>query len=125
MKFPLICFLFFGLTLTSIAQQNATPSFEQWISLKQAGGVQVSPDGKHLVYTVTSTNWSANNYDTEVWLSRDGGKPFQLTQTQNGSSNAAAFSPDSKWISFLADRGNKTQLFLVAAEGGEAFAITN
>ena len=125
MKSLLLCVIISGISFFSFAQQNAATTFEQWISLKQAGGVQVSPDGKHLAYTVTSTNWSANNYDTEVWLSRDGGKPFQLTQTQNGSSNAAAFSPDSKWISFLADRGNKTQLFLVSVEGGEAFAITN
>ena len=50
---------------------------------------------------------------------------FSLHNTPNGSSNAAGFSPDSKWISFLADRGNKTQLYLVAVEGGEAFAITS
>lgn len=125
MKSFLLCLTFSGISLFTIAQQNTSTSFEQWISLKQAGGVQVSPDGKHIAYNITSTNWSANNYDTEIWLSRDGGKPFQLTNTPNGSSNAAGFSPNSKWISFLADRGNKTQLYLVAVEGGEAFAITS
>jgi dipeptidyl aminopeptidase/acylaminoacyl peptidase len=125
MKTGLFCLAISVFSASSVAQQNATTSFEQWISLKQAGGVQVSPDGKQVAYTVTSTNWSGNNYDTEIWLSRDGKKPFQLTQTPNGSSNAANFSPDSKWISFLADRGNKTQLFLVAVEGGEAFPITS
>ena len=121
----IVFFLFFSvISFTTLAQSNATNSFEQWISLRQAGGTQISSDGKQVVYTVTSTNWSGNNYDTEIWLSRDGGKPFQLTQTQNGSSNAASFSPDSKWISFIADRGNKRQLYLIAVEGGEAFAIT-
>ncbi len=100
MKEILFSLIISVITLTTAAQQNATTSFEQWISLKQVGGVQVSPDGKQVAYTVTSTNWSSNNYDTEVWLSRDGGKPFQLTQTLNGSSNAAQFSPDSKWIVF-------------------------
>jgi dipeptidyl aminopeptidase/acylaminoacyl peptidase len=121
----LLSLTFLVIAYLTVAQQNATTSFEQWISLKQVGGVQVSPDGKQVAYTVNSTNWSSNNYDTEIWLCRDGGKPFQLTQTSNGSSNAAQFTPDSKWISFLADRGNKTQLFLIAIEGGEAFAITN
>lgn len=109
--------------LTALAQ---TPSitFEDWISLKSVGGVTISPDGKHVLYAVTSTNWKENNFDTEIWLSRDGGKPFQLTATATGSSSNARFTPDGKWVSFVADRGSKSQVYLIAVDGGEAFPIT-
>jgi dipeptidyl aminopeptidase/acylaminoacyl peptidase len=113
-----------SLFLFSLSQDKASVSFEKWLSLKQAGGVVLSPDGKQVCYSVTSTDWANNTYDAELWLSRDGSEPFQLTQTPKGNSNSPQFTPDSKWISFLADRGNKTQLYLISVFGGEAFPIT-
>ncbi len=110
--------------VTLLGQKNASITFEQWLSLKQAGAPLVSPDGKYILYTVTSTDWANNGYDSEIWLSKDGAAPVQLTRTIKGSSSAAAFTPDSKYVSFLADRGDKTQVYLIAVNGGEAMAIT-
>ena len=119
------CTAFMLLTLLSAAaQQNASISFEKWISLKTAGGVVLSPDGKSAVYTVTAADWTNNNFDTEIWLYRQGEPALQLTRTAKGSSTAPQFTPDSKWISFLADRGEKTQLYLMPVAGGEALAVT-
>jgi len=112
------------LSASIYSQEKSTTSFEQWISLKQAGAVALSPDGKNIVYAVTGTDWNANAYDTELWMSREGGTPFRLTNTPNGSSNNASFSPNSQWVSFLADRGNKTQLYLISINGGEAIPAT-
>ncbi len=58
-------------TLTTFAQLNVSVPFEKWISLKQAGWTIISPDGQNVIYNVTSTNWSDNSYDTEIWLSRN------------------------------------------------------
>ena len=113
------------LSTVATAQFKPSVSFEQWLSLKTVGAVAVSPDGKHVLYSVTSTNWSANSYDTEIWLSRNGESPFPLTNTAEGSSGNAQFTPDSKWVSFLATRGSKQQLYLISVQGGEAFAITD
>lgn len=119
--FAFLLVIFCG-TLT--AQPNATVSFEKYISLKQAGSVIISPDGKDVAWSLTSTDWEANAYDNEIWLSRNGSTPLQLTRTAKGSSFAAHFSPDGKWISFIADRGDKNQLYLVSVNGGEAFPVT-
>ncbi|HEX6179994.1 MAG TPA: S9 family peptidase, partial [Chitinophagaceae bacterium] len=75
-------------------------------------------------YTVSSTDWTNNSYDSELWMSRDGGAPFQLTRTDKGSSFGPRFTPDSKFISFLADRGQKNQVYLIAVNGGEAMQMT-
>jgi len=106
------------------AQKGASVSFEKWISLKQAGSPVISPNGRYVVYSVTSTDWANNTYDTELWFSRDGEEPFQLTRTTKGSSTGARFSPDNKFVSFLADRGDKTQLYLISVAGGEALPLT-
>ncbi len=112
------------LCISAIAQKNASISFEKWLSLKQAGSPVISADGKYIAYTVTSTDWAANGYDSEIWLSHEGQEPIQLTRTQKGSSNAPAFTPDGKYLSFLADRGDKVQLYIISVNGGEALQIT-
>jgi len=100
------------------------PSFEDQISLHSVGGVQLAPDGKTVAFTVQTTDWNDNRYDTEIWLARGNEKPFQLTNNPKNSSTGPLFSPDGKWISFLSDRGNKTQIYAMRVEGGEPRAMT-
>ena len=88
-----------------LAQKNASVSFEKWIRLKGVFGPVISPDGKTIDYTVGTTDLSNNSYDSELWMVREGQTPLQLTRTSKGSSFAARFTPDSRFVSFLADRG--------------------
>jgi dipeptidyl aminopeptidase/acylaminoacyl peptidase len=106
------------------AQKNASVSFEKWISLKGVGSPVVSPDGQTVIYSVGSTDWSNNSYDNEYWMSRNSEAPVQLTRTAKGSSFNARFTPDSRFVSFLADRGDKTQIFIISVNGGEAMQVT-
>lgn len=101
------------------------PSIEEVISLRSVGGATLSPDGKSVLYGVQTTDWNENRYDTELWLSRNGEPGIQLTNTPKGSSSNGNFSPDGKWIGFLANRGNKTQIHVIRLDGGEARAVTN
>jgi dipeptidyl aminopeptidase/acylaminoacyl peptidase len=112
------------LLLSHFGYSQHVPTFEQVISLRSVGNVVFSPDGKAAVYTVQTTDWDNNRYDTELWLWREGGSAFQLTNNPKNSSQAPGFSPDGKWISFLSDRGNKNQIYMMRTEGGEPFAIT-
>jgi dipeptidyl aminopeptidase/acylaminoacyl peptidase len=124
--------LFFALLLQvalTQAQAPAAPSqpsisFHKWVSIAQAGSAVLSPDGANIAYTVTTTDWKENSYHTEIWLSRQNHPAFQLTHHSKNSSSGPRWSPDSKWIAFLSDRGDKTQIYLISAEGGEAFPLT-
>ncbi|MEO6254664.1 MAG: S9 family peptidase [Ferruginibacter sp.] len=124
MKNILLAILVFA-NLTLFAQKNASVSFEKWISLKGVGSPIISPDGKTIVYTITSTDWANNAYDTELWMARDGESPLQLTRTNKSGSTNAAFTLDGKYVSFLAKREEKTQLYIISIMGGEAIAVTN
>jgi dipeptidyl aminopeptidase/acylaminoacyl peptidase len=102
------------------------PSFKDVLSLKSAGDPVISPNGKDILFTVTQPDWDKNRYDTEIWLSRDGGDPFQLTQTTDESSNSPSWSPDGRWIAFLANRdGKSSQIYQINPAGGEAVKLTN
>jgi dipeptidyl aminopeptidase/acylaminoacyl peptidase len=111
--------------LPMIGFTQSLPTFEEVISLRSVGGVTLSADGKNVAFTIQTTDWLENRYDNEIWLSKNGVKPFQVTNTSKNSSNSPAFSPDGNWIAFLADRGNKTQIHVMRMEGGEARVVTN
>ena len=106
------------------AQKDASVSFEKWISLKGVGGPVISPDGKIIVYNMSSTDWANNTYDNELWMVKDGEAPVQLTRTNKNSSGNSAFTPDGKYVSFIADRGDKRQIYIISISGGEAIQIT-
>jgi dipeptidyl aminopeptidase/acylaminoacyl peptidase len=105
-------------------QAADAPSFEDVLSLRSIGDAAISPDGNAVVFEVTSTDWERNEYDTEYWLARGDEPPFQLTRTPEGSSSSARWSPDGRWVAFLAKRGETTQVHLIRAAGGEAQAVT-
>ncbi|MEQ8417724.1 MAG: S9 family peptidase [Imperialibacter sp.] len=120
--------LFFLLTAPSIAlhsQSLKNPSFEEVLSLQSAGSPEISPDGKNVAFTVNSTDWEENRFDTEIWLSKSGGTPFQLTNNVKSSSTSPKWSPDGQWIAFLSDKTGKTQIQVIRLEGGESVQLTD
>ncbi len=100
------------------------PSFRDVLSLKSVGGPSISPEGSMIAYTVSSTDWEDNRYDTEIWLARDGETPFQLTRTAEGSSTGPEWSPDGEWIAFAASRDGGRQIYVISPHGGEAVKLT-
>jgi len=126
-RLTLVLLLLTATSITSLhAQQPAVPgpSFEDIMDLRDIGGAVISADGNTIAYTVRTTDWDENGYDTEIWLVRLGAEPFQLTSTNKGSSTSPAWSPDGKWLAFAADRGNKRQIHLIDPRGGEAWPLT-
>ena len=109
---------------SSLAQTLKTPSFEDVISLRSVSNAVTSPDGKHIVFITQSVDWKENRYDRELWLSKNGETPFQITNTLKNSSSNPKWSPDSKWIAFLSNRGEKTQIQAIRVAGGESFQVT-
>jgi len=108
-----------------LGAQGSGPAFRDVISLKSVGAPAISPDGRSVAYTVRSTDWSENRFDTEIWLWHQGSEPVQLTRTAEGSSGSPRWSADGKWIAFLADRGDRQQIYLIGATGGEAVTLTS
>src|SRR5438270_10646946 len=83
----------------TFAADNArrTPTIDDLLTIKSAGGSQISPDGKWVAYTVTETDFKQDAFVTHLWLvSTATGQTFQLTRGDKSDGNPQ-WSPDGEW----------------------------
>lgn len=108
----------------AVFASGQTPTIDQSLNMKTAGGPRISPDGRYVAYQVQETNWEDNAFETEIWIAvTSTGERYQLTNAKKSSSNPQ-WSPDSKRIAFVSDRDGKRQLYAIAPNGGEALQLT-
>lgn len=120
------------LTASTLSAQSKRPAtFDDVMNIKAIQGATVSPDGRQVIYGVRE--WVSEDGKMEsrshVWkVATDGGSPArQITFGDKGESQPQ-FSPDGKFISFVASRGAqdaKSQVYLMPIEGGEAWKLTD
>jgi len=107
---------------------NVSRSFEpeDILSFKVVSDIDLSADGRWIVYALREIDPESDEYVVHLWLlSADGGSPRQLTFGADRN-ESARFSPDSTQIAFLSDRnGGKSQLYVMRVDGGEARPMTS
>jgi dipeptidyl aminopeptidase/acylaminoacyl peptidase len=99
----------------------------QMIHVKRLTSAIVSPDGNKVAYTVSTPliDGEKSEYLTHIWMAgTDGTLNRQFTFGDKSCSNIQ-FSPDNKYLTFTSSRKEKTQIYLMAVDGGEAESITN
>jgi dipeptidyl aminopeptidase/acylaminoacyl peptidase len=101
-------------------------TFRDVLELKQPGSPALSPDGKWLLYTVSTLNWKKNDRFTDIHLvSTDGLIHKQLTFTEDESEMNPLWSPDGSFFVFASIRDDERQLYSMRPDGGEARKITD
>ncbi|HEY5756361.1 MAG TPA: S9 family peptidase [Steroidobacter sp.] len=113
----------------SIAIADARPlAIEDLDNYGRVADAQISPEGKSVLYTVTTPDVTADARRSSVWrVSWTGGVAEQLT-SKTTSAYSARWSPDGRWISFLQSDAitGDAQLWLLDRErNGEARRITD
>ena len=100
-------------------------SIEKILEYRALSSVEVAPDGQRVVFVATLADLKENTMNSDLWLVEfASGRSFQLTRGPKRD-NAPRWSPDGQRIAFLSNRdGKKTNIWLIAPEGGEAWPAT-
>ncbi|HLG16043.1 MAG TPA: S9 family peptidase [Blastocatellia bacterium] len=111
------------ITVSSALAQKRAFSIEDLYRVKSVSDVHISPDGKSVIYVVTSSDLPTAKRTSHVWMMDIGGaNPRQITNGERGEATPL-FSPDGKWIAFISNADGN--LFVMPAAGGEPKRVTN
>ena len=104
--------------------------------IKSVDDIAISPDGEWVAYSVGTTNVDKDESSSDLFMvSWDGSTRIQLTHTEDSGESNPRFSPDGKYLAFIAARTDgkseesddpkaKSQIWLLNRAGGEAQRLT-
>lgn len=111
------------LALMGVAAAAQRPlKVEDFDRMQAVADPACSADGRWVAYTVDSVDTGADEHRSRVWIaSTDGMEQRPLTAPER-SAEKPRFSPDGRYVSFLATQSGdeKSELYLLDRRGGEA-----
>jgi len=95
------------------------------VAMDRVSSPTVSPDGRSVVFTLSSLDLDANRRRTDLWIVEVvGGEPRRLT-SHPASDVSPVWSPDSRAVFFLSSRSGSMQVWRQPVGGGEATPVTS
>ena len=111
-------------TRTKTKPATRAITIEDLMEFRIPNDPQISPDGSRVICPVTAVDAASNGYRTHLWIVPVDGAPWQLTAAAARDVNPR-WSPDGTRLVFVSDRGGYERLWVIAAGGGEARALTS
>ena len=122
---------------TAAAAQSGAKRAMEWIDVQQmrnAGGATVSPDGRWVLYTLSTPDWKQARRQTDIYLvstSTGVASTKQMTYTTDKNEAQPRWSRDGSFFVFASNReapasaSSRNQLYVMRPDGGEARRITD
>lgn len=102
--------------------------------MRQVGATTPSPDGKWMLYTLSTPDWKEAKRQTDIYLvsiAQGVASTRQMTFTKEKNETAPRWADDGSFFVFLSNReapenaATRNQLYLMRPDGGEARRITD
>lgn len=122
---PLLTALAVALVAAPLQGQEKRPmTTDDALDMVQVGGALISPDGSWVLFSKSELEWDENERKTTWWkVPSDGGEePYRFLGEEGGSN--LRFSPDGTRLTFTRTVDEKTQLFVMRTDGGEAVQLS-
>jgi dipeptidyl aminopeptidase/acylaminoacyl peptidase len=87
-----------------------------YLKLRSVGGVEISPDGSKIAYTVTREDGPRRPYG-QVWIMNLADQKSICLSAGNEPSGNPQWSPDGKWIAYSGQLEGKSGLIVARADG--------
>jgi dipeptidyl aminopeptidase/acylaminoacyl peptidase len=95
------------------------------MKIHRIGDPQLSPDGRHVAFSVQDVDVEANTKPRQIWIvPSSGGSPAKIT-TEGSANDRPRWMPDSRRLLFVSNRGGSSQVWMMDLDGTHARQITN
>jgi len=84
-----------------------------------------APDGQRVAYIVTTIEREKNDYRSSIYIAAADGSSTRRITRSDAKDSAARWSPDGVHIAFLSNRADKPQIWMIHADGGEAWQVSS
>ena len=122
----LACALIVGRSIDARGQASRAMTINDLLTAVRVGDPQLSPDGKTVLFTRTTTTMPAGSRNADIWsVPADGSAAPRSLIDGPKSDNTARFLPDGKHLVFISSRNGAPQVFQAGADGTNARAITS
>ena len=112
-------------TSTASAQSKRPMAVEDLLTAIRIGDPQVSPDGRRVLFTRTTTDLAAGKRNADIWMvPADGSSEPRPFIESPKSDDTPRFLPDGR-VAFMSAREGAPQVYVADASGGGARAVTH
>ncbi|MBC7674131.1 MAG: S9 family peptidase [Polaromonas sp.] len=107
------------------AQARRPMAIEDLITAVRVGDPQLSPDGRRVLFTRTTTDASAGRRNADIWtVPADGSAPPTPFITSPKGDDTPRYLPDGG-VAFLSSRDGATQVYVADGSGANVRAVTH
>lgn len=111
--------------LVSYGQGKRAMTIDDLITTIRVSDPQLSPDGKRVLYTRSTTVLDTGKRNSDIWVvPADGSSAPRAFIGGEKSQNTARFTPDGKRVVFISNREGAFQVYVADLDGRNSKAIT-
>src|ERR687883_335831 len=125
MRRPLLLSLLLLVSFAPTSAQKRAFALEDLYRLKNLSDIHVSPDGKTVIFVVTTSDLARAKRNSHVWAMDIDGQNVRQWTVSDRSEFSPLWSPDGKQILFTSSKDGSANLYLMNAGGSEWRKITN
>jgi dipeptidyl aminopeptidase/acylaminoacyl peptidase len=113
MRRILLFSVFLLLSFTSLRAQKRAFQIEDLYRVKNISDLRVSPDGKSVVFILTTSDLARAKRTAHIWAMNIDGQNLRQVTMSDKSESSPAVSPDGKQILFISSRDGSANFYLL------------
>lgn len=109
------------ITVSIIPQSKHAITIDDFWSMKRIGAYDISPDGKTIVFSLTSYSMESNKGNSDLYLINSDGTNLRVFKNSDNGESEPKFSPDGNKIAYIMN----SQIFVSDFDGKNEKQIAN